>query len=111
MAKESKGPYFSDEAFKMSLTDALSVAMKMLGVGANIYSGGNDYGKDTAPSNRLTFETISESQAANLCALMEEVNANKDGFLKYMKITAIESMPSDKFDYAVIALEGKRGQS
>lgn len=34
---EKKGPYVSDEAYKMALTDALSVAMKALGMAANIY--------------------------------------------------------------------------
>ena len=51
VALESKGPYTSDEAFKMSLTDALSVAMKAIGVGANIYSGNQDYSKYSAPKN------------------------------------------------------------
>ena len=31
------GPYMSDECFKMALTDAISVAAKALGVGADIY--------------------------------------------------------------------------
>jgi len=39
VAKESKGPYVSDEAYKMAITDALSVAMKMIGVAADIYAG------------------------------------------------------------------------
>ena len=39
IAKESSGLRTSDEAFKMAVTDALSVAMKMLGVGADIYMG------------------------------------------------------------------------
>lgn len=39
VAKEKAGPYTSDECFKMSLTDALSVAMKAIGVGAEIYCG------------------------------------------------------------------------
>lgn len=39
VAQEKNGPYTSDEAFKMSLTDALSVAMKQLGVAADIYAG------------------------------------------------------------------------
>ena len=34
---ESKGLYTSDEAFKMALTDAISVACKALGIGADIY--------------------------------------------------------------------------
>lgn len=35
--KESKGLHVSDECFKMATTDALSVACKQLGVGADIY--------------------------------------------------------------------------
>ena len=37
VAKESGGLYTSDECFKMALTDALSVACKALGIGADIY--------------------------------------------------------------------------
>lgn len=37
VAQEKSGPYVSDEALKMALTDALSVAMKSLGVAADIY--------------------------------------------------------------------------
>ena len=34
---ESKGLYNNDEAFKMALTDAISVACKMIGIGADVY--------------------------------------------------------------------------
>ena len=37
VANESKGLYVSDECFKMALTDAISVACKALGFGADIY--------------------------------------------------------------------------
>lgn len=37
VAKEKSGPYTSDECFKMALTDAISVACKALGVGADVY--------------------------------------------------------------------------
>lgn len=37
VAKEQKGPYTSDECFKMALTDAISVACKALGFGADVY--------------------------------------------------------------------------
>lgn len=36
-AIENKGIYVNDEAYKMALTDALSVAMKSLGVAADVY--------------------------------------------------------------------------
>ncbi len=50
VAKEQKGMYTSDEAFKMATTDALSVAMKFRGVGADVYRGLID----KAPSPELT---------------------------------------------------------
>lgn len=37
VSMESKGTYVSDECYKMALTDALSVAMKALGVAADVY--------------------------------------------------------------------------
>lgn len=39
LATEKKGQHHSDEAYKMALTDALSVAMKQIGVAADIYMG------------------------------------------------------------------------
>ena len=45
---ERNGKYTSDECFKMALTDALSVACKALGIGANVYwsgGGGSKYDK------------------------------------------------------------------
>jgi hypothetical protein len=37
VSKEKNGPYTSDECFKMALTDAISVACKALGFGADVY--------------------------------------------------------------------------
>ena len=54
--KERKGLHNNDEAFKMATTDALSVAMKALGVASEVYLGNWDGSKyrnrapdDTAP--------------------------------------------------------------
>lgn len=54
VAAEKKGPYLSDECLKMSLTDALSVAMKSLGIAADIY-----FSKD-----RTKYDTESGETAA-----------------------------------------------
>lgn len=45
VSNEKNGKYTSDECFKMALTDAISVACKALGVGADVYwsSGGSKY--------------------------------------------------------------------
>ena len=37
VSNEAKGPYVNDEGYKMALTDALSIAMKPLGIGGNIW--------------------------------------------------------------------------
>ncbi len=42
LAKEKYGTHHSDEAYKMATTDALSVAMKQLGVAADVYMGLSD---------------------------------------------------------------------
>jgi len=59
--KESKGLHSSDEAFKMAVTDALSVAMKMLGVAAEIYLGNWDGIKFiNTPETTISGEEIKE---------------------------------------------------
>lgn len=45
IANEKNGLYTSDECFKMAYTDALSVACKSLGMGAEIYWGDSKYAK------------------------------------------------------------------
>lgn len=55
--KERNGLYVNDEAYKMALTDAISVACKSLGVGADIYWGAdntkyNDVKKSNYDNNK-----------------------------------------------------------
>jgi hypothetical protein len=54
VAQETRGLYTSDEAYKMALTDALSVAMKAIGVGADIYMGKQNESKYSPK----TFEPV-----------------------------------------------------
>lgn len=68
IARESSGLHSNDEAYKMAVTDALSVAMKALGVAADIYAGlwdGSKY-KDSAPEKigGLTEKTVADFLAA-----------------------------------------------
>jgi hypothetical protein len=37
LSQEKNGPYVNDECYKMALTDAISVACKALGIGADVY--------------------------------------------------------------------------
>jgi hypothetical protein len=55
VASEKGGLRSSDEAYKMALTDALSVAMKMIGVGSAIYEGRWDGSKyNDRPAQPIT---------------------------------------------------------
>lgn len=64
----------------------------------------DDDGK-TAGADRIT-----EQQAADLEALIDEVKADRDAFLKVCGIDAIEAMPASKYLGAVKRLEAKRGK-
>jgi hypothetical protein len=59
--QESKGLHVSDEGFKMATTDALSVALKMLGVAGDIYAGlwdGAKYKDVPKPVDGKELETL-----------------------------------------------------
>lgn len=47
--KETKGLHTSDECYKMAFTDAISVASKMLGIGADVYWDKDKTKYDTEP--------------------------------------------------------------
>jgi hypothetical protein len=79
VANEKHGPYTSDECFKMALTDAISVACKALGIGADIYwdkdktkySGQQKQDKPTPPANKeqTPSDLITNAQAKRLFAM------------------------------------------
>jgi hypothetical protein len=55
-------------------------------------------------------EYISDEQAANLESLISEVGASKENFLKYLRISSLDLLTSDKYNGAVKSLEKKRKQ-
>lgn len=67
LMQESKGPYTSDEAYKMAYTDAISIACKALGVGADIY-----YSKDRT---KYSEETEIRDSSIILAAISEINNS------------------------------------
>jgi len=61
VAKESSGLYTSDECYKMAYTDAIIVACKMLGVGADVY-----WDKDITKYEKQEPEEEQPSEAMKL---------------------------------------------
>jgi hypothetical protein len=51
---------------------------------------------------------ITEKQAADLTALIQEVGADQDKFLKWAKVNSLQALPASFFPQAVKQLEAKR---
>ena len=71
--KESSGLHANDEGFKMATTDALSVACKMIGVGAAIYSG-ESYSKYAAEEERAAAQKEAAQAEASARATLDAEN-------------------------------------
>lgn len=73
--KESKGMHVSDECFKMATTDAISVACKQLGIGADVYWD-KDKTKYDAPQNdsgKADENSKAEEPDERLIPVMQEL--------------------------------------
>ncbi len=79
VAKERNGLYTSDECFKMALTDAISVACKALGVGADVYWDA-DASKYTNPNVQPTTSPVQPQQVlCNRCGKPIQETIGTDG--------------------------------
>ena len=62
VASEQKGLYVNDECYKMALTDAISVACKALGMGADVY-----WEKDTTKYNDTKKDNFNSRNTNDNC--------------------------------------------
>lgn len=69
---EKGGVYVSDECFKMATTDALSVACKQLGIGADVYFASDGTKYDKQPQNPQQSENLISKQ------MIEEISKEID---------------------------------
>lgn len=86
VAKEKSGAYVSDECYKMATTDAISVACKQLGFGANVYWE-TDKSKYDAKAESKTEDIISQKDADVLTALVKR---------KGLDITKVFNVPLEQ---------------
>jgi len=99
--KEKTGLHANDEGYKMAITDALSTAMKMLGVAADIYAGLWDGAKyrdaveaTTAkaterpvPTTERPIDKITEAQIKKIYATAKEKQLSPEEAKAYIKKT------------------------
>lgn len=99
LAEQSNGMHHNDEAVKMATTDALSVALKMLGVAADIYMGrwdGSKY-KDEEPKVKATKITPMGAVIAEdpeIQALLDD--PEESAFLKNLAMELVEMVEKEK---------------
>ncbi len=98
VAKESKGLYTSDEVVKMAYTDAISVACKQLGFGADIYWNKTDskYQQSTIPTQKTVakpkIELMDTGQLQAIRILLNKSEEIKKKTYEKLKIQHSEEL-------------------
>ena len=87
--KERSGVYVSDECYKMATTDALSVACKNIGIGADVYwkEGKTKYDQTGSASNELSNTDISA-----LRSYMKTNGLDEKKVLEKYRLTSISQL-------------------
>ena len=116
----SGGMMVDEDAPKKSVTDGMVKCLSMLGFAGDIFSGRWDDSKYVAEAAAETkrrteaenppepVKTITETQAADIDALITEVGADKVAFLKFAKLENLADMKACDYEKAVKALNKKR---
>ena len=99
VVKEKSGLYTSDECYKMAYTDAISVACKLLGVGADIYwdADRTKYSEKTEePQPKV--KTLTQEQEASLRDLLNQGQTyNEKEFCRQAKINKLSELAQSRF--------------
>lgn len=118
VSMERGGQYINDEAFKMATTDALSVACKSLGMGADVYwdkdnTKYNDTKKDNFAGEQeienSKTETITPLQGKTLQGVLKGQDVTK--FFEDYGITKLSELTKEQYAKAAKEIEqGKYAQ-
>ena len=105
----------NDEGYKMAYTDALSVACKALGIGANIYFENDQNGKSPKDKTKYTVNEIKEEPKEQMASARQiELLAktykgeNLAKLLKANGIEKIEDLPMSKASELIAKLNARK---
>lgn len=109
VAKEKSGLHSSDEGYKMANTDALSVAMKQIGVASAIYEGrwdGAKYSVEKAPEQAKAPVEVWNPEARVIWERLwaKAVEARKFGKINDVEIAQIKEQAKRNMDRPDIML-------
>lgn len=94
--KERGGIYVSDECYKMATTDALSVACKHLGIGADVY-----FERDISKYNTKETNVISDEEKNYILSEVKRSGAKLQKILARYKIIDLDHMTKANYEDAV----------
>lgn len=108
VASEKNGLYVNDECYKMALTDAISVACKALGMGADVYwqSDNTKYNDEKkANFDNEISEKISESNKKTLIEFAASKGVELSTILEHFHIRSIDDMTVSMYGTALNKLK------
>ena len=95
LAKETKGLKASDECYKMATTDAISVACKQLGIGADVYWQGGESKYDIPePARKRTITAEILARGQQIDAMIKKYNMTREDYAVIVSATKAKS-PAD----------------
>ena len=90
---ERSGVYVSDECYKMATTDALSVACKELGIGADVYWEKDKTKYDSKePTDTPDVPTMNDADKSALIAYMKKNNLSIQKVCEKYKVQYLEQL-------------------
>lgn len=102
IVKESSGLHANDEAYKMAVTDALSVALKFLGVASDIYMGKFDGSKYMVEPKTNKEADVPESIGEPDKNLIDFQNSSKDEKIRTLQILSAKHKYTPKKEIALM---------
>jgi len=94
ISNEKNGLYTSDECFKMAYTDALSVACKALGMGADVYWGDSKYQTNNQEDEqKQTTKKVTSKATPNQLAILNKLTEeDKQKIYAQYNVTTLEEL-------------------
>ena len=113
VSKEKGGLYTNDECFKMALTDALGVACKALGIGADVYweagrTKYSDNGDESSSNKDAKKSDITMEMVARLFILADETKTDRVEMIKAYKVDNPYNLKKTQYEQLVKILEERK---
>lgn len=110
VAKEKGGMYTSDECFKMALTDAISVACKALGFGADIYakkdrSKYNGWQPQDSRKQQSNKDQVTEAQKQAIRTQIKKLGMKEEVLLQSIKAKSLDILTKQQASDLITKLD------